>query len=152
MSEELKKYCLEKAFDAGGNLQLAQEIYSWMQEDQVRGVDREGRVTNAHMRPVYRDWQSKALTKAQKIVLSAAIEMHKNGEKISGVRLDMKLKITCSTMHLRHLVKAGYMRRDGNKWWPVRLPNGDDLPPVLTKLPAAPAVGYKMGDIARIVK
>ena len=152
MSEELKKYCLEKAFDAGGNLQLAQEIYSWMKEQPVRNIGVGGPVTNAHMQPISRDWSPKSLTKAQKIVLSAAIEMHKNGEKISGVRLDMNLKITCSAMHLRHLVKAGYMRRDGNKWWPVRLPSGEDLPPVLTKLPAAPAVGYKMGDIARIVK
>ena len=159
-----KRYCVDKAIACGAGpadiIKVAREIEAFME---AAAADQGGKTALAGtpdapekqaQAPVVRAWAVPSLTPTEKIVLRQCITWHNAGEKISGVRLNQHLKTQGNSTHLRKLVRKKYMERLGNKFWPVRTPQGAELPPVLTKCPPAAAKGYKpltqkLGNIAR---
>lgn len=148
---DLKKYCIDKALAAGAGADLvkvAQELHDWLEGEQA--------ATKPGAQAV-RQWKAPSLTATQKAVLKVVIDMHGKDQRINGTELARHIKGTPnnSSTHLNNLVRKGYLKRQGNKYWPVRTGSGEELPVVITKLPAAAANGYKpltakLGHIARM--
>lgn len=152
MSLELKKYCLNMAAANNWNLMAVQEVYNWLSEAGSRTgegagvagvVDPSPSAGAPDLAPIMRTWNPRQLTSMEKIILRECIRRHREDEKISGTLLNEHFKKTGSSAYLNALVGYGYMRREGNKYRPVRLLDGSPMPPIKTILPAAPARGYK---------
>ena len=115
---ELRRWCIEKALESGATeencVEVAQSLFRFIKD----GGDSEGAPGVASLD------NAKALTKKQKEVLEAMLELHRDKEPVNGSSIRRHLGITQSyaSSILRKLIKLGYVHRDGNKFWPVRHP------------------------------
>lgn len=153
--DDLKKYALEKALTLGGKptdiIDAATAFYNFLNP----AVKTNGHAVSAP--PPVRPLAALDLPKMRREVLKEAIRLSNAGETINArtIHTGCGISQSMTSNHLNALIKSGHIKRQGNKYWPALLPNGDPYIMPITKVPEGFARGYKpatqkIGNIGRV--